>query len=66
MSVLASVLVVGDGTWSFYKGVRTEEDYFYSEKEISEVRSLADKAKNMGNRRPMTGLIGRRGGSSRS
>jgi len=56
MSVLASVLVVGDGTWSFYKGVRTEEDYFYSEKEISEVRSLADKAKNMGEQEARDGL----------
>jgi len=31
-----------------YNGVRTEEDYFYFEKRIAEVQSLADKAKGMG------------------
>jgi len=42
INVLASV-VVNDGTWLLYKGVRTKEDYFYFEKKISEVQSLADK-----------------------
>ena len=42
INVLASVLV-NDGTWLLYKGVRTKEDYFYFEKKISEVQSLADK-----------------------
>ena len=31
-----------------YKGVRAKEDYFYFEKKIAEVQSLADKTKNMG------------------
>jgi len=44
--VLASVLV-GDGTWLLYKGVRTEEDCFYLEKRKAKVQSLADKARNI-------------------
>jgi len=47
INVLASVLV-NDGTWLLYKGVRTKEDYFYFEKKISEVQSSADKTKNIG------------------
>jgi transposase len=47
INVLASVLV-NDGTWLLYKGVRTKEDYFYFEKRIAEVQSLADKIKNIG------------------
>jgi len=47
INVLASVLV-NDGTWLLYKGVRTKEDYFYFQKKISEVQSLADKTKNIG------------------
>ncbi|NAY82412.1 MAG: transposase [Thaumarchaeota archaeon] len=47
INVLASV-IVEDGTWLLYKGVRTKEDYFYFEKKIAEVQSLADKTKNMG------------------
>jgi len=43
INVLASV-VVDDGTWLLYKGVRAKEDYFYLQKKISEVQSLADKA----------------------
>jgi len=31
-----------------YKGIRTKEDYFYFEKRISEVQSLADKTRNIG------------------
>jgi len=46
INVLASV-VVDDGTWLLYKGVRTKEDYFYFGKRISEVQSSADKAKNL-------------------
>ncbi|MFP3144809.1 MAG: transposase [Caldisphaera sp.] len=45
---LASVVVLNDGTWFLYKGVRTKEDYFYLEKKISQVQSLADKTKNIG------------------
>jgi len=47
INVLASV-VVDDGTWLLYKGVRAKEDYFYLGKRISEVQSLSDKAKNIG------------------
>jgi len=47
INVLASV-IVEDGTWLLYKGVRAKEDYFYFEKKIAEVQSLADKTKNMG------------------
>jgi putative transposase len=31
----------------YFKGARTKEDYFYLQKKISEVQSLADKAKNI-------------------
>jgi len=41
-------VIVEDGTWLLYKGVRAKEDYFYFEKKIAEVQSLADKTKNMG------------------
>jgi len=44
---LASI-VLNDGTWLLYKGVRTKEDYFYLEKKIAQVQSLADKTKNIG------------------
>jgi len=47
INVLASV-VIDDGTWLLYKGIRTKEDYFYFEKKIAGVQSLADKTKNMG------------------
>jgi len=47
INVLASV-IVEDGTWLLYKGVRTKEDYFYFENKIAEVQSLADKTKNLG------------------
>jgi len=46
INVLASV-VVDDGTWLLYKGVRAKEDYFYFGKRISEAQSSADKAKNL-------------------
>jgi len=46
INVLASV-VINDGTWLLYKGVRTKEDYFYFGKRIAEVQSLSDKAKNI-------------------
>jgi len=45
INVLASV-VMNDGTWLLYKGLRTKEDYFYFEKKIAQVQSLADKTKN--------------------
>ncbi|NAZ28849.1 MAG: transposase, partial [Caldivirga sp.] len=38
---LASV-VVSDGTWILYKGIRAKEDYFYFMKRIAEVQSLRD------------------------
>jgi putative transposase len=44
---LASV-VLNDGTWFLYKGVRAKEDYFYLEKKIEQVQSLADNTKNIG------------------
>jgi len=46
INVLASV-VVDDGTWLLYKGVRAKEDYFYFGKRIAEVQSLSDKMKNL-------------------
>jgi len=47
INVLASV-VIDDGTWLFYKGVRAKEDYFYFGKRIAEAQSLSDKARNIG------------------
>ncbi|SAI84390.1 RNA-guided endonuclease InsQ/TnpB family protein [Saccharolobus solfataricus] len=47
INVIASV-VVNDGTWLLYKGVRTKEDYFYFQRRISEVQSLADRTRNIG------------------
>jgi len=47
INVLASV-VVDDGTWLLYKGVRAKEDYFYLQKKIAEEQSYADKARNLG------------------
>ena len=46
INVLASV-VVDDGTWLLYKGVRVKEDYFYLQNRIAEAQSSADKAKNI-------------------
>jgi len=47
INVLASV-VLNDGTWLLYRGVRTKEEYFYFEKKIAQVQSLADKTRNIG------------------
>jgi len=47
INVLASV-VVDDGIWLLYKGVRAKEDYFYLQKKIAEEQSHADKARNLG------------------
>src|SRR5579875_1704077 len=47
INVLASV-VVDDGTWLLYKGVRVKEDYFYFEQKIAGVQSLADQVKKLG------------------
>jgi len=47
INVLASV-VVNDGTWLLYKGVRIKQDYFYLQKEIAEEQSLVDNARNLG------------------
>jgi putative transposase len=42
---LASV-VVDDGTWLLYKGMRTKEDYFYMQRLISSIQSLRDSLKD--------------------
>jgi len=42
---LASV-VVDDGTWLLYKGIRTKEDYFYLQRLISRIQSLRDSLKD--------------------
>jgi len=42
---LASV-VVDDGTWLLYKGVRVKEDYFYFQRKIAEIQSLRDTLKD--------------------
>ncbi|AON96453.1 IS605 family OrfB family transposase [Acidianus two-tailed virus 2] len=47
INVIASV-VVSDGTWLLYKGIRTKEDYFYFQKRIAEAQSLADRTRNIG------------------
>ena len=46
INVLASV-VIDDGTWLLYKGVRTKEDYFYLQNRIAEAQSSVDKARNI-------------------
>ena len=45
INVLGSV-VIDDGTWLLYNGVRTK-DYFYLQNRIAEAQSSADKAKNL-------------------
>jgi putative transposase len=47
VNILATV-VVSDGVWVMYRGVRVKEDYFYIMRRISETQSLADRAKNLG------------------
>jgi putative transposase len=42
---LASV-VVDDGTWLLYKGIRAKEDYFYLQRLISRIQSLRDTLKD--------------------
>ncbi|MGC8937247.1 MAG: transposase [Candidatus Methanomethylicaceae archaeon] len=44
---MASALV-SDGTWLLYKGVRAKEDYFYLQRMIAKVQSLADQIKSLG------------------
>jgi putative transposase len=61
INVLASV-VLNDGTWLLYKGVRTKEDYFYFEKRIAQVQSLADKRETKVNMKHMRSCWRRRGG----
>ncbi|MEM1610490.1 MAG: transposase [Sulfolobales archaeon] len=46
VNVLASV-IVDDGTWLLYKGVRAKQDYFYFEKRIAGVQSLEAMARNI-------------------
>jgi putative transposase len=47
INVLASV-ILNDGTWLLYRGVRTKEDYFYFERRIAQVQSSVDKTRNQG------------------
>jgi putative transposase len=61
INVLASV-VVNDGTWLLYKGVRTKEDYFYFQKKIAQVQSLADNMKNIGEYEAYAELLGEKRG----
>jgi len=49
-----------------YKGIRTKEDYFYLQKKIAEVQSLADKAINLAEYKHMKSLIERKGDCSRN
>jgi len=46
INVLASV-VIDNGTWLLYKGVRAKEDYFYLQNKIGEVQSLSSKMMNL-------------------
>jgi putative transposase len=55
INILASV-VVDDGTWLLYKGVRIKEEYFYLQRKIAEVQSLADEARNLGEYEAQEGL----------
>ena len=55
INILASV-IVDDGTWLLYKGVRAKEDYFYLQKKIAEVQSLADKEINLAEYEAQEGL----------
>jgi len=57
INVLASV-VINDGTWLLYKGVRAKEDYFYFERKIAGVQSLADETKNSSEREAYEELNG--------
>jgi putative transposase len=47
INMLASA-VTSDGTWLLYRGSRAKEDFFYLNKEIAEVQSEADEARNAG------------------
>ena len=55
INVLVSV-IIDDGTWLLYKGVRAKEDYFYLQRKIAEVQSLADKARNIAEYEAQEGL----------
>ena len=55
INILASV-IVDDGTWLLYKGLRAKEDYFYLQKKIAEVQSLADKEINLAEYEAQEGL----------
>ncbi len=57
--MLASV-VVDDGTWLLYKGVRVKEDYFYFERRIAEVQSLEAKTRNINELDAVEELAGER------
>jgi len=45
-----------------YKGVRTKEDYFYFQKKIAQVQSLADNMKNIGEYEAYAELLGEKRG----
>jgi len=55
VNILASV-VVEDGTWLLYKGVRIKEDYFYLQRKIAEVQSLVDEARKLAEHDAQEGL----------
>jgi len=65
INVLGSV-AIDDGTWLLYKGLRTKEDYFYFEKKIAGVQSLADKTKKPRNMKRTLNYQERRGDFSKS
>ncbi|MFP3317528.1 MAG: transposase [Candidatus Nanopusillus sp.] len=47
INILASA-VTSTGAWLLYRGSRAKEDFFYLNKEIAEVQSKADSARNAG------------------
>jgi len=46
IKVLVSVIV--NDTWILYKGFRAKQDYFYFMRQVSQLQSMADKARNLG------------------
>jgi len=65
INVLASV-VLNDGTWLLYKGVRAKEDYFYLQKEIAEYNLSRTRQETSVNMKLKKNLTERRGGCSRN
>jgi len=65
INVLASILV-NDGSWVLYKGIRTKEDYFYFQGVFLEFNHSLMRLKTWENMRLMLNSVRRRGGFSRS